>query len=99
MARRAPFFLPACAERKGPHLGMPYAALLSMGKRGLGAGDELEQTRAPLLGLAPRAPERAGDLARIVDPLAPAAQFPRQRRIVAASIKGVVGKQNNVEIP
>jgi hypothetical protein len=38
-----------------------------------GAGDELEQARAPLVGLAPRALEGAGDLARVLDALAPPA--------------------------
>src|SRR6266702_4783635 len=35
----------------------PYARLLPMGKRRFGAGDELQQARATLVRLPPRAPE------------------------------------------
>src|SRR5215471_21719250 len=60
--------------------------LLPMRERRLGAGDELEQTSAPFFGLPPRALKGAGDLARVLDALAPATQFARQCRVIAAEI-------------
>src|SRR5579883_1805220 len=50
------------------------------------AGDEFEQRRPALLGLPAGAADRLADRGRVLDPLAPAAELARNRRVIAAQI-------------
>src|SRR5207253_9378101 len=68
---------PSCARSRG-------AAAMREG--GLLAGDEFEERRPAALIDPPRAQDRAGDLARLRHPLAPATEILRQIGVVAAEI-------------
>src|SRR5204863_8873073 len=68
---------PSCARSRG-------AAAMREG--GLLAGDEFEERRPAALIDPPRAQDRAGDLARLRHPLAPAAELLREVRAIAARI-------------
>ena len=59
---------------------------VALRERRLLVGDEFQQTGLAFLGLPAGAQDRLADLPGVLDPLAPAAQIARQRRVVAAQI-------------